>query len=172
MLPTTLCLAESHAQAAQIVERLQGAGVALAGVSVMSLPADANQRPEPFQGLSYPDTDTVKTTAGAATGGLTGAFAAIGTMSIVGLTPLLMIAPLLVAGGAAVGVVAGTLVTGLSSFGIADARLDHYQKRLLDGGYLVAVQTDDEKQLGSAEKVFAENGGQDIETYRYTRRLT
>ena len=138
----------------------------------MSLPADANQRPEPFQGLSYPDTDTVKTAAGATTGGLMGALAGIGTMSIVGLTPLLMIAPLMVAGGAAVGVVAGTLVTGLSSFGIADARLDHYQKQLLDGGYLVAVQTDDEKQLGSAQKVFAENGGRDIETYRYTRRLT
>ena len=172
MLPTTLCLAESHAQAARIVERLQSSGVALAGVSVMSLPADANQRPEPFQGLSYPDTDTVKTAAGAATGGIAGAIAAVGTMSIVGLTPLLMIGPLLVAGGAAVGVVAGSLVTGLSTFGIADARLDYYQKRLLDGGYLVAVQTDDEKQLGSAQKVFTENEGQDIETYRYTRRVT
>ena len=172
MLPTTLCLAESHAQAAKIVAQLQSAGVALPGVSVMSLPADANERPEPFQGLAYPDTDTVKTTAGAATGGIAGALAGIGTMSIVGLTPLLMVAPLMIAGGAAVGVVAGSLVTGLSSFGIADKRLDYYQKQLLDGGYLVAVQTDDEKQLASAQKVFAENGGRDIETYRYTRRLT
>ena len=172
MLPTTLCLAESHAQAARIVAQLQSAGVASSGVSVMSLPADANQRPESFQGLSYPDTDTVKTAAGAATGGVAGALAGIGTMSVVGLTPLLMIAPLMVAGGAAVGVVAGSLVTGLSSFGIADARLNHYQKQLLNGGYLVAVQTDDETQLGSAQKVFAANDGRDIETYRYTRRLT
>ena len=96
-----------------------------------------------------------------------GALAGIGTMSIVGLTPLLMIAPLMVAGGAAVGVVAGSLVTGLSSFGIADKRLDYYQKQLLDGGYLVAVQTDDETELGNAQKVFTENDGRDIETYRY-----
>ena len=145
--------------------------MALSGVSVLSLPKDASERPEPFQGLSYPDTETVKTTAGAATGGLAGALAGIGTMSIVGLTPLLMIAPVMVAGGAAVGALAGGLVTGLASFGLADARLDHYQSQLLNGGYLVAVQTEDETQLGSAQKVFARNGASDMETYRYTRRV-
>ncbi len=172
MLPTTLCLADSHTQAAQIVERLQGSGVSLSTVSVMSLPARADERPAPFDGLTYPDTDAVKTAAGATTGGIAGAMAAIGTMSIVGLTPLLMIAPIIVAGGAAAGVIAGSVVTGLSTFGVSDARLDHYQKQLLAGNYLVAVRTEDEAQLGSAQKVFAESGGKDIESYRYTRKLT
>jgi tetrahydromethanopterin S-methyltransferase subunit B len=172
MLPTTLCLAESHAQAAQIVEKLRAAEVALSNVSVMSLPSNADERPAPFEGLSYPNTETVKTAAGAMAGGISGILAGIGTMAVVGLTPLLMIAPLVVAGGAAVGVLAGSVVTGLSGFGVADARADHYQKALLAGGFLVAVQTEDERELATAQKVFSEQGGKDVETYRYTRRLT
>lgn len=171
MLPTVLCLADSHTQAEQLVQRLQTSGVPLSAVSVMSLPASANEQPAPIKGLSYPDDTSAKAASGTATGGIAGALAAVGTMGIVGLTPLLMVAPILVAGGAAVGALAGTLVTGLSGVGVPGERVGYYQQRLAEGGHLIAVSTDNETLISRAQRAFADAGARHVESYRYTRKV-
>lgn len=178
MLPSILCLVSNHEQAEQIVERLQAANVPVGDISAMVLPSPGSERPVPIKGLGYADTGSTeeKTAAGAATGGVAGAAAGVATMGLVGLTPLLMIAPLIVATGAAVG--AATTATAvatqssLTDYGIAPSRMEYYQDKLTKGSYLIAVRTEDEEELGRAQTVFEQSGGQDIELFRLTKKLT
>ena len=92
-------------------------------------------------------------------------------MAIVGLTPLLMIAPLVVATGAALGAGVGALASGLADFGVPQARRDYYQGRLLAGDFLVAVRSDNEAELERARSVFNASGEQDSELFRLTKKL-
>ena len=117
------------------------------------------------------DPQAEKTTSAAATGGVAGAAADTGFMSIVGLTPLLMNAPLVVATGAALGAGVSALASGLADFGIPSARMDYYQQRLAAGDFLIAVRSDDEKELERARSVFAESGAPDSELFRLTKKL-
>ena len=172
MLPTVVCLATSRPQAEQIIGQLQTVGVPLADVSVLMLPPDADHVPAPLKGLSFShDEQGEKTASAAATGSVTGAAAGVATMSIVGLTPLLIIAPIIVGAGAALGAAAGALASGLSDFGIAQTRLDYYQQRLIAGDLLVAVRSENEDELDKASSAFSTAGAREIETFRFTRKL-
>ena len=172
MLPTILCLSRSRQHAEALVERLQDTGVPITDISVLLLPTEAGKTPEPIKGLSFAhDQPAETTTATAATGGVAGAAAGVATMSLVGLTPLLMIAPLIVGTGAAIGAATGALASGLSDYGIPQTQLDHYQQRLVAGDLLVAVRTEDEGKLERAQSVFSEAGGGDIALFRLTKKL-
>lgn len=175
MLPTALCLARSHDHAEQIVGALQSASVPTGDISVLLLPTDPAAKPVTIKGLqpTGPDSTAEKTAGGAATGGVAGAAAGVMTMGIVGLTPLLMIAPVIVGAGALVGAVTGAAAAaGLSDYGIPQSRLDYYQGKLSAGGFLVAVRSEDEGELTRAKGVFEQAGGTDVEVYRLTRKLT
>ena len=90
-----------------------------------------------------------------------------------GLTPLLMIAPLIVGAGALVGAVTGgAAAAGLSDYGIPQNRLNAYQDNLSAGGFLVAVRSEDEGELERAKAVFAQAGGTNIDLFRLTKKLT
>ena len=175
MLPTALCLANSHAHAEQIVAALQASGVPTARISVLLLPSDPAAKPVTIRGLQPTGGESTaeKAAGGAATGGIAGAAAGVMTMATVGLTPLLMIAPVVVGAGALVGAVAGgTAAAGLSDYGIPQARMDYYQQKLSAGGFLVAVRTEDEVELDRAKTVFGQAGATDIDVYRLTKKLT
>lgn len=172
MLPTVICLAPSRQHAEQIVGQLQTAGVPVADISVLMLPPDANGVPPPIGGLSFThDQQGEKTAATAATGSVAGAAVGVGTMSIVGLTPLLMFAPIIVGVGAALGAAAGALASGLSDFGIPQTRMDDYQQRLIAGDLLVAVRSENEDELEQAASAFNAAGARQIETFRFTKKL-
>lgn len=178
MLPSILCFADSRDQAEQIVHRLQAANVPTPDISVL-VQNTGSDRPEPIQGLGSDEpaagTDT-KTEAGTAAGGITGAAAGVATMGTVGLTPLLILAPVVVGVGALAGAALGAVTTaansGLADYGIAPSRMDFYQQKMLTGAYLVAVRTEDEEELERARTVYAQAGGQEVEVFRLTKKLT
>lgn len=179
MLPSILCFANSRDQAAQVVDRLQAANVPVSDISVLMQP-NGSERPEPIKALGSSSQPPVgldtKTEAGTATGGITGAAAGIGTMSAVGLTPLLILAPVVVGVGALAGAALGAAATaahsGLADYGIAPSRMRHYQEKMLRGGYLVAVRTEDEAELERARTAYEQAGIQEIELFRLTKKLT
>ena len=175
MFPTVTCLANSHDHAERIVAALQSSNVPVSDISVMLQPADANAAPVSIRGLTPVGTDSTaeKAAGGAATGGVAGAAAGVMTMATVGLTPLLMIAPLVVGAGALVGAVTGgAAAAGLSDYGIPERRMDYYQGKLSAGSFLVAVRTEDEGELERARTAFAQAGGADIDLFRLTKKLT
>ena len=107
---------------------------------------------------------------------MTGAAASIAVAGTLSATPLLLAAPVVVGVGAALGAVASAASTGvnsgLSGYGIAPSRLDYYQQRMLQGAYLVTVRTEDEGELERAKTVFEQAGGQEVEVFRLTKKLT
>ncbi len=96
-------------------------------------------------------------------------------MSFVGLTPLIMIAPLMVTGGALAGAVAGATAgatgSSLADFGVPEERRETYEKQLTAGGVLVAVRTDDEAELEKANAALEQAGAKDIGLFRLTKKM-
>ena len=179
MLPAILCFTDSREHAEQIVSRLQAENIPLADISVLAQPPGDSQ-PAPVEGLGHDDKASVgtdeKTEAGTAAGGVTGAAAGVAALGTVGMTPLLAVAPVVVGAGAVVGAMVGAAATaansGLSTYGIAPSRMEHYQQKLLQGAYLVAVRTEDEAELDRAKRVFEQAGGREVEVFRLTKKLT
>lgn len=180
MSPTLYCLADSREHAERLVAQLQSAGVPTAHISALIHSEDPQNRPAPLAGFEYagaaPGSETEKAAAGVTTGTAAGAVAGAAMMGIVGLTPLLMIAPLMVTGGAVAGAAAGAVVgaqgSGLADFGVPEDRREAYQKRLDDGGVLVAVRTDDEAELEKANAALEQSGAKDIGLYRLTKKIS
>ena len=175
MLPSILCFANSRDHAGQIVDRLQADNMSLSDISVLVQPLGGPQ-PEPVEGLGAgPSVDTdEKTQAGTATGGVVSAGVAVA--GSVGFTPLLIVAPVVVGIGAAVGAAMGATATaangGLAGYGIAPSRMGYYQQRMQQGAYLVAFRTEDEAVMDRAKTLFEQGGGQEIEIFRLTKKLT
>ena len=179
MLPTLYSLADSRDHAEKIVAQLQSAGVPKEHISALLLSEDPQNRPEPMTGFEYagsgPASETDKATAGVTTGTAAGAAAGVAAMSIVGLTPLIMIAPLMVTGGALAGAVAGATAgatgSSLADFGVPEERRETYEKQLTAGGVLVAVRTDDEAELEKANTAMEQSGAKDIGLFRLTKKM-
>ena len=161
--------------------RFPAAGVPTAHLSALPYSTDPHNRPTPLAGFEYagaaaPDGEAEKTAAGVTTGTAAGALAGVATMGIVGLTPLLMIAPLMVTGGAVVGAAAGAVAgstgSSLGDFGVPEDRREAYEKKLTDGGVLVAVRTDDEAELENANTTLEQAGATDIGLFRLTKKIT
>ncbi len=180
MLPTLYCLADSKNHAEKIVSRLQAAGVPTAHLSALILSEDPQDRPTPPAGFEYagaPDgSQENKAAAGATTGTAAGAAMGAATMGIVGLTPLLILAPLVVGTGAAVGAAAGAAAgatgSSLAEFGIPDERQSAYEERLKTGSVLVAVRTDDEGELEKANAALEQAGAKDVGLFRLTKKIS
>ena len=97
-------------------------------------------------------------------------------MGIVGLTPLLILAPLVVGTGAALGAAAGAAAgaqsSSLADFGISEEKRPAYEDRLKAGAVLVAARSDDEGELEKANTAMEQAGAKDIGLYRLTKKIS
>lgn len=109
--------------------------------------------------------------AGAVLGAIAGVAVAAGIAPVIG--PLLVAGPLLTAlgitgavGSAAAGAVSGAAVGGLigalMNLGVGEEKAKKYQDQVAAGNILVAVHTDEDKDVESA---LLENNATDVETY-------
>lgn len=121
-----------------------------------------------------PDTGLVKATkapegatTGAITGGVAGGalgvLAGIGALAIPGVGPFIAAGPIMAAlSGAAVGAAAGGVVGSLVGLGIPELEAKVYEKRINEGGYLVAVHVRDDYRPKAIREVLERNGLEDI----------
>lgn len=174
MLPTAHCLVSSHAQAEDILHRLRDAGISQDDLAYVhySSPNEAS-RTASTEAQTNTDAPSEKTAAGTTTGAVGGAAAGLGTMSVVGLTPLLIISPAIIAAGAAIGAAIGTAagLNALDDYGVPEEERDVYERQLRDGGALVAVHTEDEAELERAGAIM-EQAGAHARIIRLTKKLT
>ena len=180
MLPTLYCLADSKVHAEKIVAQLQAAGVPTTHFFALMSSEDPQNRPAPPAGFDYAGAPSGsaedKAAAGASTGTVVGAAAGVAVMGNVGLTPLLIIAPLIVGAGAAVGAAAGaaagaTMGSSLADFGVPEEKRKAYEDRLTAGAVLVAVRTDDEAELEKANGAMEQAGAKEVGLYRLTKKM-
>lgn len=160
---SVFCLAKSHGQAEQIVERLEASGFPKVEISVLLPDTGGKHDVGHVIATKAPEGAVTGGTAGGVAGGVLGLLAGIGALAIPGVGAFIAAGPIMAAlSGAAVGAATGGVVGGLIGMGIPEIEAKRYEEKLKTGNYLIAVHTHDGKEKDRAEKIFEDAGAEDI----------
>jgi len=109
-----------------------------------------------------PEGATTGMTAGGIIGGALGLLAGIGALAIPGVGPFIAAGPLLATlSGLGAGGALGGLLGALVGFGIPEYEAERYNKRINEGGILIAVQANSEASARIKE-ILIQNGAEDV----------
>ena len=159
------CIATSHAQAEQIVDRLQGAGFPSNEISILLPDTEGKHDIGHVKATKAPEGATTGAATGGVTGGVIGLLAGIGALAIPGVGPLIAAGPIMAAlSGAAIGGATGGIVGGLIGLGIPEIEAKRYEEKLKSGNYLIAVHAHDDDQEDRAKQIYKDAGAEDITT--------
>ena len=158
-----LGLVSSQARAEAIVADLRASAFPSNDISVLFPDKKGTRDFAHEQNTKAPEGAVVGAGAGGAVGGTLGLLAGIGALAIPGLGPFIAAGPILaalsgVAAGAALGGVTGALV----GMGIPEIEAKHYEGKLRSGNILVAVHTENGKEVDVAKDVLTRSGLSDI----------
>ncbi|MDQ6622764.1 MAG: hypothetical protein M3Y86_04670 [Verrucomicrobiota bacterium] len=160
---SVFCIAKSHSQAEQIVERLQASGFPPAEISVLLPDTEGKHDIGLVKATKAPEGATTGAATGGVTGGVIGLLAGIGALAIPGVGPFIAAGPIMAAlSGAAIGATTGGVVGGLIGMGIPEVEAKRYEDKLKAGSYLIAVHAHDGDQEDRAKEVFKSSGAEDI----------
>ncbi|MBA3963594.1 MAG: hypothetical protein H0X40_17080 [Chthoniobacterales bacterium] len=157
------CIAKSHSQAEQIVERLQAANFPKEEISILLPDTEGKHDIGHVKATKAPEGATTGAATGGLTGGVIGLLAGIGALAIPGVGPLIAAGPIMAAlSGAAIGGATGGIVGGLIGLGIPEIEAKRYEEKLKAGNYLIAVHTHDSDQEDTAKKIYKDAGAEDV----------
>jgi len=158
-----LGIANSRAQAEQIVNELKDAGFTGNDISVLF--------PDKTGTRDFAHEQHTKAPEGAATGAVTGGLlggglgwlVGIGSLAIPGLGPFIAAGPIMAAlSGAAAGAAAGGLTGALVGLGVPEYEAKQYEGKLRSGNLLISVHTDDGNEVTRVKDIFKRAGASDI----------
>jgi uncharacterized membrane protein len=159
------CIAKSHQQAEQIVERLQSSGFPATEISILLPDTQGSHDIGHVKATKAPEGATTGGVAGGVTGGVLGLLAGIGALAIPGVGPFIAAGPIMAAlSGAAIGGTTGGIVGGLVGLGIPEIEAKRYEEKLKSGNYLVAVHVRNDDEEDRAEQIFEDAGAEDVTT--------
>ena len=160
---SVFCIANSHSQAEQIVERLQSSGFASSEISVLLPDTEGKHDIGHVKATKAPEGATTGAATGGLTGGVLGLLAGIGALAIPGVGPFIAAGPIMAAlSGAAIGATTGGVVGGLIGMGIPEIEAKRYEEKLKTGNYLIAVHAHDGNEQDRAKEIFKSAGADDI----------
>ncbi len=159
------CIAKSHSQAEQIVERLQASGFPSQEISILLPDTEGKHDIAHVKATKAPEGATTGAATGGVAGGVIGLLAGIGALAIPGVGPLIAAGPIMAAlSGAAIGGTAGGVVGGLIGLGIPEIEAKRYEEKIKAGNYLIAVHAANDDQEDRAKEIFKTAGAEDITT--------
>jgi uncharacterized membrane protein len=159
------CIATTHSQAEQIVERLQTSRFPSEEISILLPDTESKHDIGHVKASKAPEGATTGAATGGVTGGVIGLLAGIGALAIPGVGPLIAAGPIMAAlSGAAIGGTTGGIVGGLIGLGIPEIEAKRYEEKLKTGNYLIAVHTRDNDEEDRAKEIFKEAKAEDITT--------
>ena len=162
---SVFCIAKSHSQAEQIVERLQSSGFPSSEISILLPDTEGKHDIGHVKATKAPEGATTGAAAGGVTGGALGLLAGIGALAIPGVGPFIAAGPIMAAlSGAAIGATTGGVVGGLIGMGIPEIEAKRYEEKLKTGNYLIAVHAEDGDQKDRAKEIFKAAEAEDIST--------
>ncbi len=162
---SVFCIANSHSQAEQIVDRLQSSGFPSSEISVLLPDTEGKHDIGHVKATKAPEGATTGAVTGGVTGGVLGLLAGIGALAIPGVGPFIAAGPIMAAlGGSAIGATTGGVVGGLIGMGIPEIEAKRYEDKLKSGNYLIAVHAHDGDQTDRAKEIFKTAGAEDITT--------
>ncbi len=156
-------ISRNRLEAENTVVALQNAGFALGDISVLWPDQHGMRDVGHEKNTKAPEGAVAGGSAGGVIGGTLGLLAGIGALAIPGLGPFIAAGPIMaalsgVAAGAALGGVTGALV----GMGIPEIEAKHYEGKLRSGNILVAVHTENGKEVDVAKDVLTRSGLSDI----------
>jgi hypothetical protein len=114
-------------------------------------------------GTKAPEGAVVGGGTGGLAGGAIGLLAGIGAIAMPGLGPLIAAGPIVaLLTGAAVGAAVGSIAGALVGMGIPEIQAKAYEARIHGGNFLIAIHTEDRRQVDLAKLVLAQHGAEDI----------
>jgi hypothetical protein len=156
-------IVRTQTEAEALVVELQGAGFTRSDISVLFPDKGQSRDFAHKQGTKAPEGAIIGSGAGGVAGGVIGLLAGIGAIALPGLGALIAAGPVMaVLGGAAVGAAAGSAVGALVGLGMPEIQAKIYEGKLRDGNVLVAVHTDDAKQVDVAKKIYQSHNAEDV----------
>lgn len=163
MSKTVICLANTHAQAESIVERLNEAGVPTSDVSVLFPDKGGSRDFAHEHNTKAPEGTAIGASAGGVTGGALGLLAGIGALAIPGVGPFIAAGPIMAAlSGAAVGATIGGIAGALIGMGIPEYEAKQYEAKIKEGNILISVHAADGDVLDRVEDIMEAAGADDI----------
>lgn len=163
MATSVFGIAKSTEQAAQIVDRLKGAGFSDNDISVLLSDKSGTRDFAHDKGTKAPEGATAGATTGGVLGGTLGLLAGIGALAIPGLGPFIAAGPIMATlSGIAVGATVGGLTGALIGMGIPEYEAKRYEGKINEGNVLIAVHSENSDQEKTARDILTEGGAEDV----------
>jgi len=163
MSKAVICIANTEAQAGNIVNRLKEVGIAESDISVLFPDKTATRDFAHEQNTKAPEGATVGGSAGGLTGGVLGWLAGIGLLAIPGVGPFVAAGPIMAAlSGAAVGAALGGIAGALIGMGIPEYEAKQYEAKIRDGNILISVHVLNSDEAKIVKEIFEEGNADDI----------
>jgi hypothetical protein len=160
---TVLCIVETVQDADGIVSRLTASGIASRNISVLYPNRQGDHDVGHENSTKAPEGAVLGAGTGGLLGGTLGLLAGIGALAIPGVGPFIAAGPIMAAlGGLAVGGTLGGITGALAGLGVREMEAKVYDGKLRGGNILLAVHTEDSKQVDFVKDVFAQGSAHDI----------
>ncbi|MDB6122085.1 MAG: hypothetical protein JWQ71_1078 [Pedosphaera sp.] len=160
---SVFCIAQSDAQAINIVQQLKTAGFRPDDISVLFPDKQGTRDFAHEQQTKAPEGAVTGASTGGVLGGALGWLAGIGALAIPGVGPFIAAGPIMAAlGGAAVGAAVGGITGALVGMGIPEYEAKRYEGKIRSGNILISVHSDTAKNADKARTIFEKAGAQDI----------
>ena len=168
---SVLGMYSSHDHLREGIHALREVGFRPSDVSALYIPTETEEEilveDEPM--TKAPEGTASGTLAGVAVGGALGWLVGMGSVIVPGLGALVAAGPIAAAlAGAGIIGAFGALAGCLIGLGIPEDEAIHYEQHVKDGGILLSVICEDDKERGSAEEVLRATGARDISSTRET----
>jgi uncharacterized membrane protein len=157
-------IAKTNLQVERTIDELQeDALIPISEISVLMPESPGGPEPGPVKATKAPEAAATGAITGGVIGGTIGLLAGVGTLAIPGLGPFIAAGPIMAAlGGTAAGAAAGGVVGALVGLGIPEDEAKLYEARLKEGGYLVAVQVQDNEVADICRDIMKRNNLDDV----------
>ena len=157
-------IAKTNLQVERTIDEIQeDALIPVSEISVLMPDSSAEPELGAVKTGKAPEAASAGAITGGVVGGTLGLLAGIGTLAIPGLGPIIAAGPIMAAlGGAAAGAAAGGVVGALVGLGIPEFEAKVYEERLKAGGYLVAVQVQNNEVADICRDIMKRNNLSDV----------
>ena len=150
-------------QAERAIEDLLGSGFSTDDISILAEDHTSQRSFAHELHSKAPEGATAGVVGGGLIGGAAGLLAALGSLAIPGVGPLLAAGPVLAAlAGIGAGGTVGGLIGGLVGMGIPEYEAKRYEGRIQAGGVLLSVHCGSPAEVTKATDLLGQTGAQDI----------
>jgi len=160
-------LFDTYGALEEAVEALKNDGFRSSEISALLPDKDGSRKFAHEKATKAPEGTAVGATSGAVVGAGLGWLAGIGALAIPGIGPFVAAGPIMAAiAGAGIAGTIGGITGALVGMGIPEYEAKRYEGYLKNGGMLLSVHVDNDREFKRAKEIFEAAGAKDIDSER------